>query len=212
MTNQFTRLGSSEIVEGRPFTNLEGSHADLRTLQYMANRLGWLIRQPAAIPTQPRPVVLFLDEPDHPIHRLALARPELLRQPVDLTVVGFCGRKRPGVDRGPLETLDRKLIAEFPQHEALLSYSTLQMADGNACNLVLFSRPQGIGHWATSETHSRAVQMSPEYYESIRLHEGRLRGGLRLDSKLVLLRTRYYDYRQQPVWQAVREMGEANKV
>lgn len=208
MTNPFIRLTSSEIVEGRPFTDVEGSYADRATLEYMANRLGWLLRQPTAIPTQPRPVVLFLEEPDHPLHRIALARPEALVRPADLTVVGFCGQKRAGADRGRIETLDRKLIAEFSLYDDLLSYSTLQMMDGNACNLVLFSQPQGIGHWATSKTHARAVQLSPDYYECIRLHHGHLPGGLMSANKLVLLRTKYYDYRHQPVWRAIRELSD----
>jgi len=208
MTNQLVRLGFSDIVEGRPFTNVAGSYSDLTTLQYMVNRLGWLMQQPTAIPTQPRPVVLFLDEPDHPLHRIALAKPEALLRPADLTVVGFCGQKRAGADRGPIEALDRQLITEFPHYDDLLSYSTLQMVDGSACNLVLFSRPQGIGHWAMSKTHARAVEMSPEYYECIRLHQGHLPGGLMSANKLVLLRTKYYDYRHQPVWRAIRELGD----
>ena len=208
MANQFVRLDPAETVAGRTFTNLAGSAADKTTLQYMIDRLSWLMQQPTAIPTQPRPLVLFLEETDHHLHRIALSKPEALLKPADLTVVGFCGQKRQeGADRGLIEALDRKLIAEFPQYDDLLSYCTLQMEDANACNLVLFSQPQGIGHWATSKTHAQAVKLSPRYYECVRLHHGVLPGGLMSANKLFLLRTKYYDYRHQPAWRAIRELG-----
>jgi hypothetical protein len=208
MTNHFIRLERPEIIEGRPFSNVEGSFEDLVTLRYMLEALYQLLLQPVAIPDRPRPLVLYLKEREYHLHRVTLSRPELLLKTSDLTVVGFCGRKRKGVDRGPIEALDRALIAEFSQYEELLSYSSLQLKDGNACNLVLFSQPQGIGHWATSPTHARAVKMSPDYYESVRLHHGLVPGGLTSTNRLELLWTKYYDYRDQPVWRAIRKLEE----
>jgi hypothetical protein len=174
----------------------------------MLETLCRLLLPPQELPDEPRPLVLYLDEAGDRSHRVALSRPDLLLSPDELTVVGFCGQKRPDVDRTPLERLDRELIAEFPEFPDLLSYSTLQTESGDACNLVLFSRPEGIMHWATSKKHSQAVRISPTYYESIRLHEALLPGGVTSDNNMVLLRTKYYDYRQPQVWRAVRQLVE----
>ena len=206
MSTDLIRLGPLEIVKGRPFTNCEGSTEDMATLQYMAEKLCRLFRRRQVIPIRPCPFVLNLEETRGKSHRIALSRPEALLHPDDLTVVGFCGQKRPRVDRGPIDAVDEELIAEFSLYADLLSYSTLQMQDGNSCNLVLFSRPQGIMHWATSKKHAEAVYLAPAYYQSVRLHNATLPGGLFSENKLILLRTKYYDYRDKPVWRAIREL------
>ena len=206
MSNQVIHLGPSEVVEGRNFANPAGGLADLITLQYMVEALSQFVRSLTAIPDYPRPLIHFLEESGTRLHRLALVNADALLQARDLTVVGFCGQKRGGIDHGPLHALDVELVAELPQYPGLLSYSTLHLEDGNACNLVLFSQPQAIQHWATSKKHAQAVQMSSGYYESIRLHHGRLAGDLTSNSTLILLRTKYFDYRHQPVWRAVREL------
>ncbi len=207
MSNQLIRLGPSEMVEDRPFTGPARSLADARTLQHMAQTLRQFVQAAAPVPDQPRPIILYLEETGGRLHRIALVNPAAMGQPGDLTVVGFCGQKRPHVNRDILNELDRELIAELPDFGDLLSYSTLQLDNGDACNLVLFSHPQGIQHWARNQKHAQAVQMSPDFYESIRLHQGRLPGGLMSPGSLVLLRTKYYDYRDQPVWRAVRDLA-----
>lgn len=209
MSNQLIRLGPSEAIEGRPFTCPAHSLADAGALQAMAETMRQHIGVTAPIPAeQPDPLIIYLEESGRRLHRLVLVNPAALRRPGDLTVVGFCGQKRPGIDRDILIELDRELIAELAGFSDLLSYSTLELADGDACNLVLFSRPQGIQHWARSQKHAQAVQMSPDFYETIRLHQGRLPGGLMSTSSLVLLRTKYFDYRGQPAWRAVRDLAD----
>lgn len=205
MSNGIVHLGSSEIVAGRPFTNPEGSAFDLTVLQYMVETVCRILREPQVIPNQPRPFVLCLNEVGGRSHRIALSRPEALLKLDDLTVVGFCGQRRRGVDREPLDAVDEELIAEFPQHDALLSYSTLQLESGDSCNLVLFSQPQGISHWASSDRHALAVHMAPRCYTVIRLHNAILPGGIRPENKLVLIRTKYFDFQEEPLWQAVRD-------
>jgi hypothetical protein len=187
------------------FTNPEASRYDLTILQYMAETLCRIMMKPEAIPNQPRPYVLFLEEIGGRFHRIALSRPELLRQPIDLTVVGFCGKKRPGVDRQPVDAVDDELIEEMPEHLHLLSYSTLQLESLNTVNLVIFSEPQGLSHWAASEKHALAVSMAPDYYTVIRLHNALLPGGLASHNRLVLLRTKYYDFLDKTPWRATRE-------
>jgi len=205
MSDGLLQLGPLDVVAGRPFTNAEGSAFDLTVLQYMVETVYRMMMEPQAILNQPPPVILYLNEVGRRLHRIAFSKPETLLKSDDLTVVGFCGQKRPGVDRGPIEAMDRELIAEFSQQDYLLSYSTLQLECGNACNLVLFSHPQGVSHWTLSEKHAVSVSMAPEYYSVIRLHNAILAGGVMSHNKLALIRTKYYDFQEEPLWQAVRD-------
>jgi hypothetical protein len=206
-TNNYIRLGGADIVAGRPFTHPDQNATDLAHLKYMIGKLGHLLSLPGVIPAQPRPYVLFLEETGGRRHRVALARPKELLICPKLAVVGFCGDKRPESDRTPLDMADAELLVEFMDHPHLLSYSSLEVEDGNYRNLVLFSHPQGIGHWAVSLKHTYAVQvLSPAYYQHIRLHNGVLPGGLRSSHELTLTRTKYYDYSDQTLWWAVRDL------
>jgi hypothetical protein len=202
-----TPLDWSALRLDRPFTALDYNSQDLAYLQYMADRLRQVLSQPEAIPVQPRPWVLYFEEASARYHRLVLAKPEALLHCNALVVVGFCGNKWPEAERDPLDVVDRELLAEFAQHPHLLSYSSLQIEDGNWRNLVLFSQPQGIGHWAISHKHAQAVrELAPAYYRHIRLHNGEWPGGLNSNHPLRLIRTKYYDYQDKPPWCAVREL------
>jgi hypothetical protein len=203
----YVRLSWSDIVPDRPFTNPDHNAEDLAHLQYMVGKLRHVLSQMEIIPAQPRPYVLFLEEVGRRRHRIALARPEELLTGHDLAVVGFCGTKWPEADRTPLDVVDMELLNEFMLHPHLLSYCSLEVEGGNWRNLVLFSHTQGIGHWAVSLKHAYAAQeLSPGYYRNIRLHNGTLPGGLMSGNDLTLTRTKYYDYQDQSVWWAVREL------
>lgn len=207
----YIRLGWADIVPDRPFTNPDHNADDTATLEYMVDRLYHLLSQPGEIFPQPRPYILYLPEATGRTHRVAIAHPaELLICP-EIAVVGFCGHKWPDADRSQLEIIDQELIQEFLQHPYLLSYSSLQLESGDWRNLVLFSHPQGIGHWAISALHAHAARhLAPGYYQNIRLHNGVLPGGLGAGNGLILTRTKYYDYQAQPLWWAVRELGETS--
>jgi hypothetical protein len=200
------QLTAQEISPGRLFTNPAASLYDLTVLQYMVESLRQLLKQFHGIPPEPRPYILMLEEIGGRFHRLCLSRPETLLRPIELTVVGFCGQKLPGVDRSPLDAVDDELIEEMPQHPHLLSYSTLQLECRNTVNLVVFDDPAGLAHWAHSARHARAVGLSPQYYTVIRLHNASLPGGLPGGQPLQLLRTKYYDFQDGAVWRAVREV------
>lgn len=205
--NDFTRLTWSEIVPDRPFTNPDHNAEDLATLQFMAGKLRDFLSQLETVPAQPCPFVVYLQEADGRQQRIAISNFEALLTGQDLTVVGFCGQKWPEADRTPLDAVDEELIAEFLEHPYLLSYSSLQLKCGNWCNLVLFSQLQGLGHWARSLKHAYAAsELAPNYYQSIRLHNGVLPGGVMSGNELTLLRTKYYDYQGETIWWAVREL------
>ena len=62
-------------------------------------------------------------------------------------------------------------------------------------DLVLLGDEITKEHWRRSARHAYAAQMlSPQYYESIRLHNGEIAGGLWSTSPLVIAYTKYYDY------------------
>jgi len=206
-SDTFITLHPSELVPGRSFTNLENNVKDLATLEYIANRLRYVLSQREAIRLYPQPLVLYLPEPGERRLRIAITDPEQLRAEADLTIVGFCGQKRPSADRSQLNEVDLELVSEFLDHPDLLSYNSLELEGGNWCNLVLFSHPRGILHWATSAKHAHAARkLAPKYYQAIRLHNGLLPGGLFSGSKIILTRTKYYHYQGRSIWRAIRDL------
>jgi hypothetical protein len=206
MLQEYIQLDAVEILADRPFTDPVDSLQDVATLQYMIERLGQIMLQPGVVPEHPRPFVLFATEAEDRYHRMAISQLEPLLTSDHLYVVGFFGKRRLEADRGPVNGIDEELITEFPQHPHLLAYSTMQLPCGNSCNLVLFSKPQGLAHWAKSVTHTRAVALSPAYYSHIRLHNAMLPGGAKSYNQLTLLRTKYFDFSDDTTWAAIREL------
>ena len=199
-------LGPAEAVAGRTFADPEQNPADVAALRHMLARLRRWLSQPAGAPDGPRPLILDDPEADGRGHRIVLANPERLRAAGTLALVGFFGRKRPGADPAPLTAVDDELIGEFHQHPGILSYSSLEGADGNWGNLVVMDSPSAGEHWKTSAKHVYAARdLAPGYYTTIRLHNGLLPDGLISGQDLILLRTQYYDFQGDSPWRAVRE-------
>ena len=97
---------------------------------------------------------------------------------------------------------------EIPQHNGLISYSTMLLRDGNYANLVLFTDPSAQIDWSRSEAHAKAVyELSPGYYHSIRIYNGRLPRGIHQSDALDLHKARYFDYDQTPMWRGVRTLA-----
>lgn len=204
------RLGPSDVVSGRPFTDPSRNTRDLAILQHMRKRLCRLLQNPEKLPAPPRPIVLHFLEEEIRNHRIVISRLEELLSASKLIFVGFCGRKRAGADRSLLDGVDVELIDEFCEHPDLLSYSSLELDTGEWRNLVLLRCVEGIQHWRKSDRHAYAVrELAPKYYKYVRLHNGILLGGLMSDNKLNILRTKYYDFRGEGTWRAVRELVEA---
>jgi len=204
-------LEPMEIVTERPFTHPRHTTNDLAALRYMIDQLCLLLEEPGRYAQQPPPVTLYQLEANGRQHRFVIAQPEQLQIPNrPLTVVGFFGqkRKRISVSLTPLmEAMDQALREEFPHHPDLFSYSTLELADEDCGNLVLFGHDAAINHWGHSQAHMKAVyELSPSYYDSVRLYNGRLPLGLMVSNLLHITRIKYYDYSTVPLWRAVREI------
>jgi hypothetical protein len=81
------------------------------------------------------------------------------------------------------------------------------LADEDCGNLVLFGHDAAINHWGHSQAHMKAVyELSPSYYDSVRLYNGRLPLGLMVSNLLHITRIKYYDYSAVPLWRALREI------
>jgi hypothetical protein len=198
-------LKAEEIMAARPFTHPKHVTLDHDTLRYMLTQIGLLLEHPAPIPN----TIFFtrLNNDDW-FHRLVLPRPDRLRQQEQLTVVGFFGQSRKDADPDTIGEFDRTLIAEIEEHDGLLSYSSMALSRGNFGNLVLFADEAARDHWNSSQAHAHAAQvLAPRYYLSVRIYNGRLPGGITHNSELRLTRVKYYDYRSQPMWRAVREIA-----
>jgi hypothetical protein len=202
-------LGASAVETGRPFTHLDKNEEDLASLRYMAGRLRGLLRATTTAPAGAFPLTVELSQTNGRRLRIVLGQWEPLHSPADMTVVGFFGQRRPviepEIDRDK-DIIDTEMIAEFPQYPGVLSYCSMELDCGNFGNLVLL-RHAGISeHWMTSARHAYATRIiAPRYYNTIRLHNGLLPGGLAGDHDVVLLRTKYYDFQGDWPWLAVRE-------
>lgn len=209
-------LDAMEILTERPFTHPRHTAHDLSVLRYMIDELCLLLEQPSYYAQQPAPAPLIQLETNGRQHRLVIAQPEQLQPNRPLTVVGFFGQKRQriSVSLAPLmEAMDQALREEFPLHPDLFSYSTLELPSGDCGNLVLFAHDEAINQWGHGQSHLQAVyELSPSYYDSIRLYNGRLPLGLMVSNLLHLSRIKYYDFSQVPLWRGVREIVQAGSV
>lgn len=149
--------------------------------------------------------VQYLHDEHERMHRMVIRDRAALTTESELTVVGFFGEQRGKANPALLQDIDTELIQEFLQHRSVLSYSSLELADGNWGNLVILQHTDGIEHWRASQRHAYAArELAPIYYARIRLHNGVLPTGL-ASARLTLTSTKYYDFESGDIWRAIRE-------
>ncbi len=200
---EIVRLTRSETAGGRPFTDPARTAEDLASIHVMAARLRGLLRQ--ALPGEARPLVVQTPEPDGRQHRVVLCDEWRLRAALEPSFVGFFALKRRGIDPSPLTLTDDELVRELPDHPGILSYGSLELADGNWGNLIVVDPPDAKEHWRTSVKHAWAArELAPRHYAVLRLHNGRFPGGILSGGDPVLDRTRYWDFQGPVAWQAER--------
>jgi hypothetical protein len=205
---KLTRLDQYEQTPERRFANPEHSYADVAILEYMRARLRETLGEAAIAlgdPLQRELSILSIKEDGERLHRLVILSRQQLLAAAGLTVVGFFGHKRGSANPKILADVDTDLLQEFFHHTYVLSYSSLELPDGNWANLVIMLDATGIEHWRVSQKHAYAArELAPLFYKTVRLHNGVLPGGLAAP-QLVLLRTKYYDYSGDNWWLAIRE-------
>lgn len=139
--------------------------------------------------------------------RVIVCRPERLTSKKELCVVGFFGEMRPELDVAVLEKANAEIVREFESYPGILSYSSFELPGDQWANLVLHDEPQVTERWRGSERHRRAVaDLSPVHYRNVRIHNGRIPGGLPGGRWIVINRTKYWDYRAKTIWHAVRDL------
>jgi hypothetical protein len=89
----------------------------------------------------------------------------------------------------------------------LLGYYDAEIAPALHGNLVLFGTRELPAEWHSDCVHATAVAIAPRHYHDVRLHRGMIRGDLLGRGHLVIQRTRYLDFGQQPAWHGLRRFG-----
>ena len=210
-----TAIGPDEVVDGHSCTATGLYATDRELLAYMLQDVRalarlWVDGTTDVVPYEP--IIWWV----HGLkRRLVPCDLDRLVDGRDLEVVGFFGSRRLASEGGlgpevdPIDDLDVQLTAEFRDHPVIASYSTIEMHDGFWANLVLHSVPSDAERWRASGVHKGAVRMSPTLYRDVRIHNGRLPGGVGSSDGVVLHRTKYWDYGPvpdaEPTWTAVRQ-------
>ncbi len=204
-------LQPDEVVKGRPFTSPTRYERDQSVLGYMLEDLRATLGEMAE-----GEITVSLFEPIEWIvmglqRRLILCDPMRIVKRSKVCVVGFFGERNRDRDWTPLEEANADIVLEFRSYPGILSYTSIELADGNWANLVIHDLPDDRERWRSSERHAQvASALSPLYYKNVRIHNGYIDGGVLSGKGIVLERTKYWDYRAKNVWQAVRELRESN--
>jgi hypothetical protein len=198
-------LGPADTVAGRQFTDAAHTRRDADMMRTMLRRERELVRALDRSKTGP---YLVERQENGCRHWLVVPDVEALRQAQDVTVVGFFGQARDGVDHAPVFELERAVADGFPTYAkvGLLSYYDVELRAGGYgyANLILFWSPDVPREWYSNAAHERAVAISPSHYHSIRLHKGLIPGPLVSDGDLVIERTKYLDFGDGRTWKALR--------
>ncbi len=201
------QLSPTDILPERPFTHPKQIAGDRMTLCYMARQLCLTLENPHLLPSMPQTILFNVPGQNSWLHRQVLANPHHFQQPNPILVVGFFGQSRSQANIELAQAFDTTLMQEIPQHDGLISYCTMLLKDGNYANLVLFTQAEAQMAWSRSEAHAKAVyELSPGYYHSIRIYNGRLPRGISEGDQLQLQKARYFDYDHSPMWRGVRTL------
>lgn len=203
-------LGPDEEIPGRPFTDPSHTRRDEKALRMLLAHERERARAWGGEPSESRRNVIIRETDAAGLrHLLVVPQTHALIRARDLLVVGFFGRPREDAQTTLLFELEERLVASMSTYAAhgLLSYYDLELVKGAYGNLILFDRPDGPTRWGENPVHREAVEISPRNYHEIRLHQGRLPGGILEDGELRLTRTRYIDYGGVEVWRAVRRFA-----
>jgi hypothetical protein len=195
--NKDSYLNSNDVLDEDPPPGDEVYEQDIVLLRYMAQRIYITLYLLDEQKDASQPLLYFLEEGHKYTHRIAIYSPQALLLNNELDFVGFISKKLQPGDSQVIEeirTVDKKLIVELINTPGLMSYSSLELRDGRSCNLVLFSGPETKMYLKQSDTHKYAAyQLSPRYYDWVRLHNGIMPGGL-AHNELLLQKTKLYKF------------------
>jgi hypothetical protein len=203
-----TELRPDERVEARRFTHPHYITVEARVMRFMIQRVCQIVESLQASHSENTGLqIREMLEPDGRYHRVLVIQPSELNQRQTFTVVGFFGQRNFDSQDKESWQRDALLFSEMQNHQGLLSYSTLEMTNGDYCNTILFADETSKNHWGRSSVHEKAVrEFSPTFYHSIRLYNGVLEASIMEAHKLKLTSVKYFDYSVIPVWIAQRTL------
>jgi hypothetical protein len=208
---QYNHLLTTNIYYEQEPTYVSKGKLDSTILRYMARRLHLTLRQlqTTVFSRRKRPQVYKLQERHGRMHRIAIYQPQILHMESSLFFVGFISQKqknlRPSILQ-EIQRIDKKLVEELADAPGILSYSSLELRNGDWCNLVLLGDANAKMHITSSETHNHAAyHLAHCYYEWIRLHNGVMPEGLD-HTEMHLLKSKYYTFHAEQSKPSIREL------
>jgi hypothetical protein len=199
-------LAAHERLRARPFTDPERTLADAAVMDRMLQRLR---REARSWPTQPTSAEVLKHTRAGCRHWLVVPSAPALAGAHDVTVVGFFGDLRPGMDHSAIYQLEADVVARLGRYApaGLLGYYDAEIAPALHGNLVLFGTCEVPLEWRRDRVHAAAVALAPRHYRVVRLHRGMIGGALLGRGHVAIQRTRYFDFGQQPAWHGLRRFG-----
>jgi hypothetical protein len=198
-------LAAGERLPARPFTDPERTVADGRVMDRMLQRLRL---EAQSWPGWQTSVEMLKHTRAGCRHWLVVPDAPALGEAHDVTVVGFFGDLRPGIDHSVIYELEADVVSRLGHYApvGLLGYYDAELTPAVHGNLVLFRAPELPSQWHSDRGHATAVAIAPHHYSVVRLHRGLIRGPLLGRGHLVIQRTRYFDF-GQPAWHGMRQFG-----
>jgi hypothetical protein len=193
-------------VRGRAFTDPERTLADVAVMDAMLTGLRDRARSWARGPGS----VEVLEHPAAGLrHWLVVPRTRALLAARQVTVVGFFGDLRLGVNHAAIYQLEADIVGRLPRYAAagLLAYYDAELDRGVHGNLVLFGTPEVPPSWQDDGVHARAIALASRHYRCIRLHRGRIGGAFAGTRGIAVQRTRYFDFSGELAWRGLRVMA-----
>src|SRR5258706_11037275 len=156
------------------FVAVKKGKLDLIVLRYMARRLHLTLHQlDAPIPTiSDQPFIYHLPERYGRTHRIAIYKYQELFFRSNFTFVGFISHKQKDLQPhiiAEIAATDHKLVNELAGNPGILSYSSLELRNGDECKRVVMNNANATTHLKNTKTHAYAPNRQPgHYYDGLR--------------------------------------------
>lgn len=199
------RLRTDENPAGHPCADLRHYKADLALLNHLLQDLRVLLHRARAGEQVLRPYEVRTWQEDGLRRRIVICDPATLLEGTDVLIVGFLGNRRATAEAQAIDEFDIDVVSEFRQYPGILSYSSTERIPKQWAHLVVHQEAGDREDWRHSAVHIEAAEvLSPVVYHSVRIHNGRLRGGPIGDGRMTVELSKYWDYDSDPMWHAMR--------
>ncbi len=198
-------LAPDDDVVSRPFAATHHTTRDASVMQSMLARMRALA--PEWLESARNDVLVRAPDAEGRRHWIRVPDRNALVAARQLTIVGFFGEPRDGVDHTRIDDLEAAIVDTLERVPGVLSYYDLELPCGGYGNLILCDDEAAPRRVHDHELHRRAVELTPQHYRTVRLHTGAVAGPLQGDAPLIVMRTRYYDFAAEPAWLAARDFG-----